>query len=150
VATVIPRLHDTTCCQTGCQTGLYKRFDNRFDNRLYRVNGALQYTVYSACTTAVVPCTRPASSADFLCGIELRSQTFFSVDRLITLPKHIGCHHGFCFDRCCIPDLVVSRTQIQAVTALFSVDVCVGLYTYDSAYTAYCLGNDHSSLSCVP
>ena len=48
----IPRLHDTT----GCQTGLYNRFDNRlytrysrlsnhlsngFDNRLYRVNGAL-------------------------------------------------------------------------------------------------------------
>jgi len=30
---VKPRLHDTTCCQTG----LY----NRFDNRLYRVNGAL-------------------------------------------------------------------------------------------------------------
>ena len=54
-----PRLHDTTCCQTGCTT----RFDNRlneqlfvqhgcqtgcqtrltlsnpFDNRLYRVNG---------------------------------------------------------------------------------------------------------------
>jgi len=26
-----PRLHDTTCCQTGCTT--------RFDNRLYRVNG---------------------------------------------------------------------------------------------------------------
>jgi len=27
----LPRLHDTTCCQTGCTT--------RFDNRLYRVNG---------------------------------------------------------------------------------------------------------------
>jgi len=54
---LIPRLQDTT----GCQTGLYNRFDNRlytrysqfskrlsnrfdnrFDNRLYRVNGALQ------------------------------------------------------------------------------------------------------------
>jgi len=34
---IIPRLHDTT----GCQTGLYNRLDNRFDNRLYRVNGAL-------------------------------------------------------------------------------------------------------------
>jgi len=61
-----PRLHDTTCCQTGCQTQpvgqqvvssmqtsnrltnrLYNRFDNRlsnrlynrFDNRLQRVNG---------------------------------------------------------------------------------------------------------------
>ena len=36
---VIPRLHDTTGCQTGftiCTT--------RFDNRLYRVNGALQTT----------------------------------------------------------------------------------------------------------
>jgi len=32
-----PRLHDTTCCQTGCQTGLYNRFDKGFDNRLYRV-----------------------------------------------------------------------------------------------------------------
>ena len=31
--TVKPRLHDTTCCQTGCITG--------FDNRLYRVNGVL-------------------------------------------------------------------------------------------------------------
>jgi len=49
---VKPRLHDTTCCQTGCQTGLttgcivytYSRLSNRlsnqlynqFDNRLYR------------------------------------------------------------------------------------------------------------------
>jgi len=44
---VIPRLHDTTGCESGCPTGcttgnrLYNRFDNRFDNRLYRVNGAL-------------------------------------------------------------------------------------------------------------
>ena len=41
--TVKPRLHDTTCCQTGCQTRLttrlLDRLDNRFDNRLYRVKG---------------------------------------------------------------------------------------------------------------
>jgi len=35
LAILIPRLQDTTSCQTGCQTGLY----NRFDNQLYRVNG---------------------------------------------------------------------------------------------------------------
>jgi len=55
VTNVIPRLHDTTGCQTGCttrfgnrfddrverSTGCQTRFDNRFDNgfynRLYRV-----------------------------------------------------------------------------------------------------------------
>jgi len=47
---VKPRLHDTTCRQTGCQTGLTTgcivytniQFDNRFDNRPYRVNGVCQ------------------------------------------------------------------------------------------------------------
>jgi len=65
--TFIPRLHDTTGCQSGCTTRfdnrlyarynrlswqpvvwciqtfnrLSNRFDNRFDNRLNRVNGAL-------------------------------------------------------------------------------------------------------------
>jgi len=34
-----PRLHDTTCCQTGCQTGC----TTRFDNRLYRVNNFFIY-----------------------------------------------------------------------------------------------------------
>jgi len=34
--TLKPRLHDTTCCQTGCQ--LSYRLYNRFDNGLYRVN----------------------------------------------------------------------------------------------------------------
>jgi len=43
---IIPRLHDTT----GCQTGLY----NRFDNSLYRVNGALEL-----CLTS-----RPQSAAE--------------------------------------------------------------------------------------
>ena len=38
--TLKPRLHDTTCCQTGCQ--LSYRLYNRFDNGLYRVNGVLQ------------------------------------------------------------------------------------------------------------
>jgi len=28
---MIPRLHDTTGCETGCQTGLYNRFDNRVE-----------------------------------------------------------------------------------------------------------------------
>jgi len=41
-----PRLHDTTCCQTGLTTGecLYTRYNwlsNRFDNQLYHVNGVL-------------------------------------------------------------------------------------------------------------
>jgi len=45
--TVKPRLHGTTCCQTGLTTGcrptniqpVVNRLYNRFDNRLYRVNG---------------------------------------------------------------------------------------------------------------
>jgi len=36
LGTLKPRLHDTTCCQTGCHR-LSNRFDNRLDNRLYRV-----------------------------------------------------------------------------------------------------------------
>jgi len=52
-----PRLHDTTCCQTGCQSGLTNRlyrvykhstgcqmsnpFDNLFDKRLYRLYSRL-------------------------------------------------------------------------------------------------------------
>jgi len=46
-----PRLHDTTCCQTGLTNGcivytniqpVVNRFDSQFDNRLYRVNGVLE------------------------------------------------------------------------------------------------------------
>jgi len=59
---LIPRLHDTT----GCQTGLYNRFDNRlytrynrlsngfgnrFDNRLYRVYKHLHDT--TCCQTCL-------------------------------------------------------------------------------------------------
>ena len=36
LGTLKPRLHDTTCCQTGCHR-LSNRFDNRLDNMLYRV-----------------------------------------------------------------------------------------------------------------
>ena len=36
-----PRLHDTTCYQTGCQSGCIGL--TRFDNRLYRVNGVSVY-----------------------------------------------------------------------------------------------------------
>jgi len=49
-----PRLHDTTCCQTGCQTALttgcivYTNIQpvvkNRIDNRLYRVYSRLSKT----------------------------------------------------------------------------------------------------------
>jgi len=48
--TVKPRLHDTTCCQTGCQTGLTTGcivFDNRFDKRLYRVYSWLLNRLYN-------------------------------------------------------------------------------------------------------
>jgi len=50
-ATVIPRLHDTTGCQTGwttcwttgwCLLTQRSRLFNRFDNRLYRVNEVLE------------------------------------------------------------------------------------------------------------
>ena len=33
---VIPRLHDTTGCQSGCTTGCTTRYDNLFDNRVER------------------------------------------------------------------------------------------------------------------
>jgi len=41
---LIPRLHDTTSCQTSWTAGQMftrcSRLFNRFDNQLYRVNGA--------------------------------------------------------------------------------------------------------------
>jgi len=71
-----PRLHDTTCCQTGCETGCDNRVNvwihdttgcetvcqlgctTRFDNRLYRVNGVLGTRVIA--TLKGVYCWRPA------------------------------------------------------------------------------------------
>jgi len=45
-----PRLHNTTCCQTGCQSAL----TNRFDKRLYRVYSRLSNRVcQNGCTTRV-------------------------------------------------------------------------------------------------
>jgi len=59
VETIQPRLHDTTCCQTGCPVWqpvvsciqtfnrLSNPFDNRFVNRLYRVYSRLSNRLYN-------------------------------------------------------------------------------------------------------
>jgi len=61
---IIPRLHDTTGCQTVWQPVecLYtqynpfsNRFDKQFDNRLYRVNRALQWS-FHWCQTMELAC----------------------------------------------------------------------------------------------
>jgi len=57
VVNLKPRLHDTTCCQTGgkCLYTRYYRLSNPFDNRLYRV-----YKHSTGCQTVFVkPVVQP-------------------------------------------------------------------------------------------
>jgi len=84
----IPRLHDTTGCQTGCQTGLTtgckqtsnqlsirltsgNRFGNRIDNRLYRVNGALKFSVSVSNARTEAACLKLIFLYKIVCSVKL-------------------------------------------------------------------------------
>jgi len=71
-----PRLHDTTCCQTGCQSGCivhrlrtFNRLSNNpFDNRLYRVYSRLSNRLYN-------PVRQPVERTVAVCSTVERTVT---------------------------------------------------------------------------